>query len=204
MDRIGLFPLKAILYPSVLMPLHVFEQRYRELVGRCISDDAGFGIARITSGGEAGGYAETEQVGTIARIREHRLMPDGRYVLLLRGGPRFRIVERLDDSVFPAANVELVDDDLGLGLDEGALDHLRVALDRYVALSAEADEIEAYVQIDLDDDPERASFEAAAIVRLADADGQMLLEVDTPTRVAWLSDNLESENSRLETSIRSR
>src|SRR5712691_11117723 len=67
-ELLPLFPLGSVLFPGALMPLHIFESRYRLLVRRCIQRKQSFGIVLIRSGSEVGASAEPHAIGTEARI----------------------------------------------------------------------------------------------------------------------------------------
>jgi hypothetical protein len=87
-----LFPLHAVLCPGVVLPLHIFEPRYREMVGRCLADDAPFGVVLIREGQEVGpSLPDLATVGTLAEIREANEYEDGRYDLVTVGTTRFTI-----------------------------------------------------------------------------------------------------------------
>ena len=75
-----MFPLGCVLFPSVVLPLHVFEPRYRTLVQTCLDDDREFGVVLIERGSEVGGDDVRTDVGTVARIVEAEQLPDGRWV----------------------------------------------------------------------------------------------------------------------------
>ena len=93
--RLPLFPLHTVLLPETTLPLHVFEPRYRELVGRCLEHDESFGIVLIREGEEVGAPAIPYAIGTEARIIACRRHADGRYDVVVEGGRRFEI-ESLD------------------------------------------------------------------------------------------------------------
>src|SRR5690242_21114576 len=85
MEEIGLFPLGIVLLPTERVPLHVFEPRYRELVGECLEADAPFGLLYADEDG-------VREVGTFARIAEVlERFDDGRLNVLVEGGSRFRV-----------------------------------------------------------------------------------------------------------------
>ena len=87
-----LFPLHAVLCPGVVLPLHVFEPRYRTMVQRCLAEDAPFGVVLIREGREIGpSVPAIAGVGTVAEIREANAYEDGRYDLLTVGTARFAI-----------------------------------------------------------------------------------------------------------------
>ena len=83
--RLPMFPLSAVLFPHASMPLHVFEPRYRVLMRDCLAGDARFGIVLIERGSEVGGGDERSALGTRGVITEAAELPDGRWVLEVRG-----------------------------------------------------------------------------------------------------------------------
>ena len=95
--RLPLFPLHIVLAPGVVLPLHVFEERYRLLVQRCLDSSTPFGIVLIREGSEVlppdGGLAELSiaAVGTFAEIREASRFADGRWNVEVVGTGRFGI-----------------------------------------------------------------------------------------------------------------
>jgi Lon protease-like protein len=99
-----LFPLGLVALPSELIPLHIFEDRYKAMIARCLEEESEFGIVWLADDGlrEIGCACE------IAEILER--MPDGRINLVARGTRVFRIEERQDELVYPAATVEFLDD----------------------------------------------------------------------------------------------
>jgi Lon protease-like protein len=92
-----LFPLEAVLFPGALMPLHIFEPRYRLLLRRSMEHRQPFGIVLIRSGSEVGGSAEPYDVGTEALVVAESALPDGRSYIVTRGERRFAIDELLPD-----------------------------------------------------------------------------------------------------------
>ena len=107
MARLGLFPLPLVLVPTERVPLHIFEPRYRELIGECIEREDEFGI--VLARPEGGAHT----VGTRATVVEVlRRLPDGRMHIWVEGGQRFRVLELHEDRSFLQATAEpLTDDD---------------------------------------------------------------------------------------------
>src|SRR4051794_335106 len=105
MEEIGLFPLGIVLLPTERVPLHIFEERYRELIGECIEEDREFGLLYADEGG-------IREIGTRARVAAIlERFDDGRLNILVEGGPRF-LVERLTEGRdFMTAQVGDVDDE---------------------------------------------------------------------------------------------
>lgn len=95
--RIPLFPLETVLFPGATLPLHIFEPRYREMVGRCLEHEEPFGVCLILEGEEVGGPAIPHRVGTEAAIIASQRYGDGRYDLVVEGRRRFEIL-RIDQS----------------------------------------------------------------------------------------------------------
>src|SRR5262245_42622477 len=77
MPALPLFPLNAVLFPEGPLKLRIFEARYVDMIGRCMRENAPFGIALINEGVEAGGNASTVQMGTSARIVDFEQLKDG-------------------------------------------------------------------------------------------------------------------------------
>ena len=105
-----MFPLGSVLFPHAALPLHVFEARYRSLVEECLAGEPEFGVVLIERGSEVGGGDTRFGVGTVARIVDASLFPDGRYALVTVGTARLRVHEWLPDDPYPRASVEGLDD----------------------------------------------------------------------------------------------
>jgi Lon protease-like protein len=104
--HLQLFPLQTVLYPYGVLPLHIFEPRYRTMIRMCIENQVPFGVVQIVEGTEVGGRAVTEQVGTVARITHTKVFRDGRMLITTQGEERFRILKSGYDGECMAAVVE--------------------------------------------------------------------------------------------------
>jgi len=177
-----MFPLGTVLFPHAALPLHLFEDRYRALAETCLKGDGRFGVVLIERGFEVGGGDQRFGVGTVARIVEAARTPDGRYLLATVGTERFRVRKWLDDDPFPRAEIDVLDEPRRVPVDAGARrDDVQRLLGRVLAMSAELGDRAAPVgAAALDDDPVRASFEAAARAPIGPLDAQRLLELDDP------------------------
>jgi Lon protease-like protein len=103
--RIPLFPLHTVLFPGTALPLHIFEERYREMIGECIARDQPFGVVRS----EGDTLAIIGCTARVSRVVER--YPDGRMDILCEGVQRFEI-EALDESrKFLQADVLFFDDE---------------------------------------------------------------------------------------------
>lgn len=118
--RLPLFPLHTVLAPGIALPLHVFEERYRLMIRRCLDASTPFGIVLIREGSEvapkSGESAELAiaGVGTFAEIREASKYADGRWDLLVVGTGRFSVLEvDTDSEPYLVAEVEPLLDETG-------------------------------------------------------------------------------------------
>ena len=108
---IPLFPLNVVLFPGGFLPLHVFEERYKLMIQRCLDNESEFGVVLIKSGLEVGGNAEPHAVGTAARIVNVRKEEDGRMNIMVTGRDRFQIDSVLIQQPYMEGVVEALDDD---------------------------------------------------------------------------------------------
>jgi uncharacterized protein len=108
--RISLFPLTgAILFPGMQLPLHIFEPRYRDLVGDSLARDRMIGMVQPKGRGE---NVSLFNVGCLGRIGDVEAMDDGRYNVILEGLQRFNIIKELDvTTAFRQAEAELWEED---------------------------------------------------------------------------------------------
>jgi len=97
-ELLPLFPLGSVLFPGALLPLHIFEPRYRLLVRRCVEREQPFGIVLIRSGSEVGPAAEPHEIGTEARIVAVSPVADGRSYIVTRGERRFAVDGIVSDA----------------------------------------------------------------------------------------------------------
>ena len=105
MTELGLFPLGTVLLPSEHLPLHIFEERYRELIEECLESEEEFGLVYADDDG-------IRDVGTRARIVEVLTQfDDGRLNILVEGGERFRLDELTDGRPFHTGEVSPVEDE---------------------------------------------------------------------------------------------
>ena len=159
--EIPLFPLHTVLCPGIVLPLHIFEERYRAMTQRCLDTGEPFGVVLIRDGREVGtkGIATLAGVGAFAEIREAGRYPDGRYDLLAAATGRFAI-ESVDAQREPylVARVTALDDEVG---DEPRAERLAATailrFVRYLDLMRARDgetteELDIRVEIDASDD----------------------------------------------------
>ena len=192
-----MFPLSTVLFPHAPLPLHVFEPRYQALVADCLRHRGEFGVVLIARGSEVGGGDQRVDVGTLARIERAFPLPGGRWNLLTRGTHRIRVVEWLPDDPYPVALVEALPSRplaagpgvIGAG-GAGDLEETMAVVRRFRALLSETGRAPALAGgLELDADPEVATWQACALAPVTPFDAQRLLEIDdTGARLAELAE----------------
>src|SRR3954463_8518025 len=165
-----LFPLPIVLLPSEVVPLHIFEDRYKAMVARCLDERTEFGIVWLADDG-------LKEVGCTAQIAEVlERAPDGRMNILVRGGNPFRLLERQEDLVYPAGTVELLED----GSDDVEIEVGEEARERYADLLQEI----------TDERPDSGALSALSAYEMAAS-----VEIDAELKQGLLE--LRSEEERL-------
>ena len=183
MDELGLFPLGIVLLPTERVPLHIFEPRYRELIGGCLEDGHEFGLVYADESG-------LRDVGTRARVTDLlEEFDDGRMNVIVEGGERFRLLELTSGRSFHTGRVEGVDDER----EDPAPREATVALGAFRAL---ARIVEVEPEVPAKDSPS-LSFELAARVELAVGPKQRLLELRSErARLQLVAELLEETGRR--------
>ncbi len=183
-ERFPLFPLGIVLLPTEIVPLHIFEERYKLMIGQCVEEESEFGIVWL---GDEG----LKDVGCTARVAQVlERLDDGRMNILAQGGRPFRLLRRIDDLPYPAGDVEMLDD-----LDEG---------DEALAASAResyADLVERVTDKRPGEDEldGLTAYGMAATIELAAAPKQALLEERSEdTRLKTVGDLFSTALSRIE------
>jgi Lon protease-like protein len=198
-----MFPLGTVLFPSVVLPLHVFEPRYRQMTAECIEHEREFGVVLIERGSEVGGGDLRTGIGTLARIVQAQPFPDGRWALATVGTRRVRVVEWQPDDPYPRAVVEELPDEAASSDASDALDAAVAELRIVLAHKAELGEPAAPATTELSDDVVLASYQAAALAPFGPVDHQRLLAAPGPdARVALLRELLAEERAFLEQRLR--
>ena len=185
---VPLFPLGTVLFPGLILPLHIFEERYRDLVADLLASDEDsrhFGVVAIRSGHEVGadGAKALHAVGCLAEMTDVTALPDGRYDVQSVGTRRFRLHGLDPDSgredaevAYLRGEVELLPEPAGDGAAVLATTVLRRFQDYLARLRATATKVPS--------DPTVLSYSVAANVLLDLSDKQRLLEAgDTAQRL---------------------
>lgn len=190
-EMLALFPLHTVLFPGELLPLQIFEERYKLMIGRCLDRQEPFGVVLIHAGPEVGGPAEPYTVGTTATIVEALRFDDGRMLIAAQGGPRFRIIEIVEEQPYMLAAVEFIEEIVELAQQTQA-DRVRGLYDRY-RNAAPIVTSTAQPLADLPLDPLELSFRLSDQLQINYYSKQQLLEADLETRLEALAAALEDE-----------
>jgi Lon protease-like protein len=204
-----MFPLGTVLVPGMVLPLHVFEPRYRSMVvDSRRQHDGTFGIVLIERGSEVGGGDVRTDVGTLARIVRAEELPDGRWILGVLGIHRIRVERWLPDDPYPRAEIHEWAEQLqepseaGEGAAEGTADdraEATILLRRAAALRREMGEPAPPLDLELADAPVVAGYQAAVVAPLGPADRQALLAAPTvPARWRLLRELLVDQIALLQ------
>ncbi|MDP8970708.1 MAG: LON peptidase substrate-binding domain-containing protein [Actinomycetota bacterium] len=173
--ELPLFPLHLVLFPGRPLPLHIFEPRYRQMLGDCLAADRRFGVIAIRAGREVGGDVDIFEVGTVAQIESVSKLPDGRADIVTRGRKRFRVQCLLPGTPYLRARIELLNDPPVTLRDRRRAQQLRALLVPYLAgLGAPQELLER-----LPADPNGLAYLAAAVAQVDVPEQQRLLECDS-------------------------
>ena len=124
--ELPLFPLNVVLFPGMPMPLHIFEERYKQMIGECVDREAPFGIMLIKEGPEVGGPAEPVRIGTTARISQVERLQEGRLNIMTTGERRFELVEVTQQLPYLVGQVRYLPEETG-DAPSSALDQVKEA-----------------------------------------------------------------------------
>jgi Lon protease-like protein len=203
-ELLPLFPLGAVLCPGMILPLHIFEERYRQLVRDLLDgpEPRRFGVIAIRKGRETGieGVHSLYEVGTTATLRRVEEHEDGRYDIVTVGTQRFNLLSLDQTRPYFQGEVELLDDgDADAAAAEPAVRSVQVAFRTY--LDALTEWGGATVRIpDLPDEPTLLSFIVAAAMVIDLPERQALLaEPDAVGRLNAERAMLSRETSMLHT-----
>lgn len=193
--ELPMFPLGTVLLPGMVLPLHVFEPRYRQMLTDVLANARCFGVVLIERGHEVGGNDSRTSVGTIAEVVRAEEFEDGRWVVVAVGTERIRVDRWLEDAPYPRAEVSVWPDD-DATVDDDLLTDVGRKLERVLALSSELGE--DVPDVDFDADPLTASFQAVILSPLGPQDSQHLLsQPDGQRRLHCLAGMLDDQEEVL-------
>lgn len=190
-NLLALFPLHTVLFPGVVLPLQIFEPRYKLMISRCLELRLPFGVVLIRDGVEVGGPAEPYDIGTTAAIQTVLRLEDGMLLLSAVGERRFHIDQIVQREPYLVAQVTYLEDAVTPEAETIAAE-IRDLYRRHSDALAHATGIETLMD-DLPDDPLALSYQLSAQFRVIDYSKQQLLEADLDERLAAIADALQRE-----------
>ena len=204
-----LFPLNTVLFPGATMPLHIFEDRYKEMIGHCLAERRPFGVLLIRDGEEAGGQDEPYDVGTTALISSVQQLEEGRMNLICFGGQRFRVIRTSSDRAYLTGEVEVLrtrseDDEETIEYAETASELFTEYVRLYLAISNQWAS-----GVDMPSDPDRlADYIGSRLAVEHETKQQLLEELSAHNRLAaeleLLGDLIKAMGPQLEAARSSR
>jgi len=174
-----LFPLHTVLFPGQLLPLHIFEPRYRLMVTECLAGQSTFGVVLIQEGAEVGDEATPFDVGTTARIEQVNRLDDGRFNILCVGQARFRVLSLRHNRPYLSGDVDLWPwEPPAQEQPDPRTAHVKSLLTTYLQRLAHA--TGNTVQLDdMPDEPAPLAHLAAIVLQIPNQDKQALLSLPT-------------------------
>lgn len=211
-EQIPLFPLNTVLFPGAPLSLHIFEERYRMMIGRCLRDRIPFGVVLIRRGSEVSpddpwvrrlremagdafelpeGSTVPYEVGTSAQIADSVRLDDGRFYLVALGSQRFRIEAIVEQLPYVVADVTWLAEE-AVAPRRAELLQLTDTYARYWEAQTRAAG-QVYEPEDLPDDANEASFWLAHRLQVDNTRKQRWLECDLSVRLREMASALRAE-----------
>ena len=194
--ELPLFPLPdVVLFPQQLLPLHIFESRYRMLLQTVLETDKRFGIVRINPKN-----GEMAEIGCCAEVLQHQTTEDGRSYIVSLGQQRFRLLNITRETPYRTAMVSWLEDEPVADTDQlnSLRDKVSEALNDVVQLTSKLQNREVELPEDLPDLPRELSFWISAHLDQAASEQQSLLELtDTHKRLSQQFEMLDHTRRQL-------
>lgn len=199
--EIPIFPLPLVFFPQVLVPLHIFEERYRLMVKRCVDESASFGIVFIPPG-SAEDESTIRTVGVAARIVQFERLEDGRFNIVVAGEKRFRIKQFTGNKPYWKAEIEFFED--SHDGDEELQENYDEVLQRYLEVRRLAARLQGVdvEDIEVTKDPMALSCIVSSVLDVELESKQELLEMTSTTGrlkalVIYLEEVIQRMNSQI-------
>ena len=192
MSIVPMFPLGNVLFPSIGLPLRIFEPRYVQMLRECMATDGEFGTVLIERGSEVGGGDHRFTTATMAKVLDASPQADGTWHVMAVGIRRLRVVGWVPDDPYPQADCDDWPD-----LDEADSDAVANTISqlrRLLAMSAEANLPTAPATSEFSEDPTFALWQACAVAPISPMDDYaLLISPNAAERIVRLRAMLEDE-----------
>jgi Lon protease-like protein len=175
MFELPLFPLNTVLFPGMPVSLHIFEERYKQLMNHCVNNKQPFGVVLIKEGRDTDVRVESHMVGCTAQIQRVQPLSQGRMNILALGQERFRVVELKYDKPYLVGVVEsfpLRDDDM-TAVTQG-IARLRPMISRYLDILKDAGQVQ-FDSSQLPNDTTTIAYLSAVLLQIPTEQKQTLL-----------------------------
>lgn len=205
MYELPLFPLNTVLFPGTPLQLHIFEERYKLMIGKCIEERQPFGVVLIRQGREAGGpLAQPHPVGCSAQIIHVQRLGQGRLNIISIGQGRFRI-HSIDAETFPYLLAEVENLPLQNPRPENVArlaEQLRPLVERFIRSLVKAGNGEFDLE-QLPEEPVSLAYVAAALMQGPSSQKQQILAIDqAESLLIALQSVFKRENAFLQQMLR--
>lgn len=177
MPELPLFPLNTVLFPGMPLPLHIFEERYKQMIRLCLDEERPFGVVFIRrSTSVAGPMATPHSVGCTAKIIQVQPLAEERMLVMTVGEERFRILSLKHDRPYLVGKVELAPmDDLLTATSAELVERLHPMVVEYLEILSQVGEVK-FDTSQVPHDPQQLAFLAAGFLQLPEEKKQPLLE----------------------------
>lgn len=174
---VPVFPLGSVIFPTMVIPLQIFEPRYRVMMSHLMEGDGKFASVWIERGQEVGGGDQRTDVGTLIHVQEATELADGRWMMLGVGLQRISVTTWLDEDPYPRAEIQPWPDSFegtAGASDPSLIDSLQLAVAKWHAAVEQGGQSVADLP-DLNPSPDIATHQLSALLPLASQDGHRLL-----------------------------
>ncbi len=187
-----MFPLGNVLFPSIGLPLRIFEPRYMQMLTECLAAEGEFGTVLIERGSEVGGGDKRFTMATMAKVIDASAQDDGTWHVMAVGTRRLKVVGWVPDDPYPQADCDEAPDPQEA--EPQAVAAVISQLRRLLAMSAEANLPTAPATVEFSEDPTFALWQACAVAPLSPIDDYALLCAPSASeRITLLGTLLDDE-----------
>jgi Lon protease-like protein len=201
--HLPLFPLPLVLLPNEFLPLHIFEDRYKQMLKDVLEEQKLFGVSYFEPQDELAAKPPTSTIGCVAEIRENQIMPDGRANLLTMGVVRYRLVDYVEsgDPYFVGDVIFFEDEAESTDVLQPLADEVHSLFERVAAAAFKLSGNRGRVPEIPKTEPEQLSFLVTAAINLDNELKYQMLEItSTVTRLEKLRDILTQAVDKMEDS----
>jgi ATP-dependent Lon protease len=201
--HLPLFPLPLVLLPNEFLPLHIFEDRYKQMLKDVLEEQKLFGVSYFEPPDELAAKPPTSTIGCVAEIRENQIMPDGRANLLTMGVVRYRLVDYIEsgDPYFVGDVIFFEDEEESADILQPLADEVHGLFERVAAAAFKLSGNRGRVPEIPKTEPEQLSFLVTAAINLDNELKYQMLEItSTISRLEKLRDILTQAVDKMEDS----